>query len=35
MYRPDLKNAQYLQTIKEGDAVLNRLQKLAKISDVE
>lgn len=33
--RPDLKNAQYLQTIKEGDAVLNRLQKLAKISDVE
>lgn len=33
--RPDLKNAQYHQTIKQGDAVLNRLQKLAKISDVE
>lgn len=33
--RPDLKNAQYLQTLKQGDAVLNRLQRLAKISDVE
>mmetsp|Transcript_59 Transcript_59/g.207 ORF Transcript_59/g.207 Transcript_59/m.207 type:complete len:399 (-) Transcript_59:412-1608(-) len=33
--RPDIKNAQYQQTIKQGDLVLNRLQKLAKVTDVE
>lgn len=33
--RPDAKNAYYQQTIKQGDLLLNRLQKLAKIIDVE
>ena len=33
--RPDKKNAQYQATIKQGDLVLNRLQKLAKVADVE
>lgn len=33
--RPDAKNAHYQQTIKQGDLLLNRLQKLAKIIDVE
>lgn len=33
--RLDLKNTQYQQTIKQGDLVLNRLQKLAKVADVE
>lgn len=30
-----MKNAQYQQTIKQGDLVLTRLQKLAKVTDVE
>lgn len=29
--RPDAKNAQYNSTIKQGDLLLNRIQKLAKI----
>jgi 26S proteasome regulatory subunit N7 len=33
--RLDLKNQQYQQAIKQGDLVLNRLQKLAKVADVE
>ena len=33
--RPDLKNALYLDTIKKGDALLNRIQKLSKVIDVE
>jgi hypothetical protein len=28
--RPDAKNAQYLQVIKLGDAVLNKVQKLSR-----
>jgi 26S proteasome regulatory subunit N7 len=31
----DAKNAQYQQTIKQGDILLNRLQKLSKVIDVE
>ena len=34
-HRPDAKNAHYQQTIKQGDLLLDRLQKLAKIIDVE
>lgn len=33
--RPDEKNAQYQDTIKKGDLLLNRIQKLSKIIDVE
>ena len=33
--RADAKNAQYQATIKQGDMLLNRLQRLAKIIDVE
>ncbi len=33
--RPDTKNAQYQQTIKSGDLLLNRLQKLSKVIDIE
>jgi len=29
--RPDTKNAQYLSTIKQGDLLLNRIQKLSRI----
>jgi len=29
--RPDTKNAQYQQTIKQGDALLNRIQKLSRV----
>jgi 26S proteasome regulatory subunit N7 len=31
--RPDKKNAQYKQVIKDGDLLLNRLSKLARIVD--
>jgi 26S proteasome regulatory subunit N7 len=31
--RPDAKNAQYQAAIKQGDLLLNRLQKLSKIID--
>lgn len=31
--RPDKKNAQYQEVIKEGDLLLNRLSKLARIVD--
>ena len=33
--RADAKNAHYQATIKQGDLLLNRLQRLAKIIDVE
>ena len=33
--RPDLKNARYQQTLKQGDLLLGRLQKLSKVVDVE
>lgn len=33
--RPDPKNAAYQQTIRHGDHVLNKLQKLSKLADVE
>ena len=33
--RPDAKNALYQQAIKEGDLLLNRLQKLSKVIDIE
>jgi len=29
--RPDNKNYLYLQTIKQGDALLNRIQKLSRV----
>jgi 26S proteasome regulatory subunit N7 len=32
--RPDERNAQYLRVIKQGDALLNRIQKLARILSV-
>mmetsp|Transcript_24714 Transcript_24714/g.53924 ORF Transcript_24714/g.53924 Transcript_24714/m.53924 type:complete len:389 (+) Transcript_24714:125-1291(+) len=33
--RPDAKNALYQDTIKKGDMLLNRIQKLSKVIDVE
>lgn len=33
--RPDNKNALYQDTIKKGDALLNRIQKLSKVIDIE
>ncbi|KAF9975937.1 26S proteasome non-ATPase regulatory subunit 6 [Actinomortierella ambigua] len=32
--RPDAKNAQYQQTIKQGDILLNRVQKLSRVINV-
>eukprot|EP00605_Chrysophyceae_sp_TOSAG23-4_P001141 GSChrysophyteH1.ASY1.ANO1.1248.1 assembled CDS len=32
--RPDKKNAQYLDTIKKGDALLNQIQKLIRVVEV-
>jgi len=32
--RPDKKNAQYQLVIKQGDALLNRIQKLSRVVDV-
>ena len=32
--RPDVKSALFVKTVKEGDALLNRIQKLSKICDV-
>mmetsp|Transcript_35567 Transcript_35567/g.52978 ORF Transcript_35567/g.52978 Transcript_35567/m.52978 type:complete len:424 (-) Transcript_35567:124-1395(-) len=32
--RPDLKNAQYRELIQNGDALLNRIQKLARVVDL-
>ncbi|CEM25104.1 unnamed protein product [Vitrella brassicaformis CCMP3155] len=32
--RPDARNALYLQTIKQGDALLNRIQKLSRVIDM-
>ena len=29
--RPDAKNAQYQATIKQGDLLLNRVQKLSRV----
>jgi len=33
--RPDPKNAAYQQAIRQGDHVLNKIQKLSKLADVE
>ncbi|KAL4427712.1 hypothetical protein ABPG75_001801 [Micractinium tetrahymenae] len=33
--RPDAKNALYQQAIKQGDLLLNRVQKLSKVIDIE
>lgn len=33
--RPDAKNALYQSAIKQGDHLLNRLQKLARVADIE
>jgi 26S proteasome regulatory subunit N7 len=32
--RPDAKNAQYQAVIKQGDVLLNRVQKLSRVIDV-
>jgi len=32
--RPDAKNALYQATIKQGDLLLNRIQKLARVIDL-
>lgn len=32
--RPDLKNSQYQDTIKKGDVLLNRIQKLSRVINV-
>jgi len=32
--RPDSKNAQYQALIKQGDLLLNRVQKLSRVIDV-
>lgn len=32
--RPDLKNAQYRDMIQQGDVLLNRIQKLARVVDL-
>lgn len=33
--RPDAKNAQYQAAIKQGDLILNRLQKLSRVVDMD
>lgn len=33
--RPDAKNALYLEAIKRGDLLLNRVQKLSRVIDVD
>ncbi len=33
--RPDAKNHLYHQSIKQGDLLLNKLQKLSKVIDLE
>ncbi|MEW5313848.1 MAG: hypothetical protein WDW38_005381 [Sanguina aurantia] len=35
MSRPDAKNALYQESIKKGDLLLNRIQKLSKVIDIE
>lgn len=32
--RPDAKNALYQETIKQGDSLLNRIQKLSRVIDL-
>jgi 26S proteasome regulatory subunit N7 len=32
--RPDAKNALYQSTIKQGDFLLNRIQKLSRVIDI-
>ena len=32
--RPDTKNAQYQATIKQGDLLLNRIQKLGRVINI-
>ena len=34
-HRPDAKNAQYQAAIKQGDFLLNNIQKLSKVIDME
>ena len=34
MQRPDVKADKYAQTLKQGDALLNRVQKLARIINI-
>lgn len=33
--RPDAKNALYLETIRRGDLLLNRVQKLSRVIDMD
>jgi len=33
--RPDAKSAQYLATIKQGDFLLNRVQKLSRVINLD
>jgi 26S proteasome regulatory subunit N7 len=33
--RPDAKSALYQAAVKQGDALLNRVQRLARVADVE
>ncbi|CAI5502446.1 unnamed protein product, partial [Closterium sp. Naga37s-1] len=32
--RPDARNAQYQSVLKQGDLLLNRIQKLSRVIDV-
>jgi 26S proteasome regulatory subunit N7 len=32
--RPDSKNGQYQSAIKEGDVLLNRIQKLSQVTNI-
>lgn len=32
--RPDVKNAQYAQSIRDGDSLLNSIQKLSRVINV-
>ena len=32
--RPDTKNAQYQATLKQGDLLLNRVQKLSRVINI-
>jgi 26S proteasome regulatory subunit N7 len=33
--RPDARNALYQQSIRQGDLLLNRIQKLSKVAEIE
>lgn len=32
--RPDTRNAQYMETLKQGDLLLTRIQKLSRVINV-